>query len=375
MALRHGVYDSDAHFIINPVTRVMRCDGSSKATLIQHDHNSERFTFEIPLIVEGHDMSKCNVIQVHYNNIDNQTKAQSQGLYEVEDKQISPEKGDMLICSWLISQNATQYVGSLNFLVRFSCVEEDGTISYAWNTAIYTNVSISSGIYNAETVIEDNTDILEQWRQDLFDISDSMAKVVVEDDTLVVENAITPTDSELAQALKDGSFQVYSAFHAVDAGSARTATEAEDAQWALNSDTAGELSYNDQYTEINQATNLEAGLLSFRISTYRLLAGGVKEDVQTATVIADVSCESYSHVFYMRVFSPTTETRILLPCRLYFKPVSGYTKVFNVKLEVIETTVKNDAGIVDVRPTNTAYGLSYYNTIEYKYLSVPSGFV
>lgn len=167
MAHKHSVYDSDTHFSINPNTRVLNNEASSKTSLIQFDHNSERFTFEIPRYIEEHDMFECDVIQVHYNNIDAQTKAQSQGVYNVDDMQISPEDENVVILSWLISQNATQYVGSLNFLIRFSCTGEDGKASYVWNTAIYTGISVSSGIYNGGAVVEEYADILNEWKQQL----------------------------------------------------------------------------------------------------------------------------------------------------------------------------------------------------------------
>lgn len=48
MGHTHNVYDTDTHFSINPVTRMIKNESSKKVTLIQHDHNSERFTFELP---------------------------------------------------------------------------------------------------------------------------------------------------------------------------------------------------------------------------------------------------------------------------------------------------------------------------------------
>ena len=74
MAHKHSVYDSDTHFSINPMTRVLKNESSSKKSVVQYDHNSERFTFEIPRYIEEHDMLLCNVVHIHYININNQTK-------------------------------------------------------------------------------------------------------------------------------------------------------------------------------------------------------------------------------------------------------------------------------------------------------------
>lgn len=166
MAHKHSVYDSDLHFAINPTTRVITNQFSLKNTLVQYDHNSERFTFELPRTVEGHDMSICNVVEVHYLNIEATTKVTNEGIYPVTDLQISPEDENVVICSWLISQNATQLVGPLNFLVRFACVT-NGVVDYAWSTAIFSGITVSSGIYNSEIVVEQYADVLEEWKNRL----------------------------------------------------------------------------------------------------------------------------------------------------------------------------------------------------------------
>ena len=70
----HSVYDGDTHFKIDPVTRQIE-NTSGKVILMQNDHNSERFTFEIPRTIDGHDMSQCNAVEVHYINIDAKDKS------------------------------------------------------------------------------------------------------------------------------------------------------------------------------------------------------------------------------------------------------------------------------------------------------------
>ena len=112
MSHSNGSYDTDLHFVIDPVTRTVRNE-SGKVTIIQYDHNSERITFEIPRYIDGHDMSECNRVEVHYNNI--ATSQTNRGLYEVTDLQVSPDDSRYVTCSWLISQNATRLVGRLAF--------------------------------------------------------------------------------------------------------------------------------------------------------------------------------------------------------------------------------------------------------------------
>lgn len=175
MAHEHSVFDNDKHFRIDPVTRQIE-NTTGKVVLIQHDHDSERFTFEIPKIVENHDMSKCNVVQIHYLNIETATKTDNEGIYEVDDLEVSQEDPNAVVCSWLISRNATQYVGSLNFVVRFKCVEDDGTVSYEWATAIHKGIAVSDSIYNSEVVVSEYADVLEKWRASLFFNTDGVTE-------------------------------------------------------------------------------------------------------------------------------------------------------------------------------------------------------
>lgn len=164
MEHKHGVYDSDTRFSINPTTRQIKNESSRKTSLMQNDHNSERFTFELPRIIEGHDMSLCNQVEVHYLNSSSADKKDfRKGLYTVEDLQISPDDTEKVVCSWLISQNATQLVGKLSFRLRFKCVE-NGVITYAWHTAIFTGISVSDGINADESFEMDYVDIIEQWK-------------------------------------------------------------------------------------------------------------------------------------------------------------------------------------------------------------------
>lgn len=185
MAKRHGVFDSDTHFLINATTRTMRNEGYAKAGLIQNDHNSERFTFEIPRVIEGHDMTKCDVVQVHYDNVG------WKGIYEVKDMQISPEDPDVVVFSWLISGNATKSVGTLEFSIRFMCLGNNNEIEYAWNTATYSNINVSKGVYNSEVVTEKYIDVLQQWKSECVDPLEQRVSTLEEYMKMVIKPTLT----------------------------------------------------------------------------------------------------------------------------------------------------------------------------------------
>lgn len=169
MAHKHSVRDMGAHFLIDQFTRQIKNDSANKTTIVQYDHNSERLTFEIPLYVDGHAMTLCDLIEIHYINISTDGNSQNPGTYEVND--IKAE-GENAVFTWLISQECTQLAGSLNFFIVFKCTENGVTV-YRWGTEIYKNLPISAGMDNGEAVLTEYPDILAQWKAQLFDASDT----------------------------------------------------------------------------------------------------------------------------------------------------------------------------------------------------------
>ena len=169
----HDVYDTDNKFIVDGISRVIKNVSSSKTMVMQFDHNSEVFTFEVPRYIEGHDMSECNRVEVHYLNIDTATKEEHEGIYLVNDLTINTDDETKLTCSWLISQSATQIVGNLNFLLRFICLTND-IIDYIWNTSIFSGIYISKGIYNSDIVAEQYIDTIKAWENRLKVVENSI---------------------------------------------------------------------------------------------------------------------------------------------------------------------------------------------------------
>ena len=185
MAHAHIVSDSDNHFVIDPISRQLS-NNSKKTILMKTDHNSEQFTFELPRMVEGHDMSLSNKVEVHYININSKTREQSTGIYNVADFGVDAEDDTKVLGTWLVSREATKYAGSLNFVIRFACLSADNVEEYAWNTAIYAGITIADTIENTETVVEDYVDILRQWL-DTIENAGSSGKVyaITDDGTLI----------------------------------------------------------------------------------------------------------------------------------------------------------------------------------------------
>lgn len=174
MAHKHSVRDTGAHYIIDQYTRQIKNDSVNKTTIVQFDHNSERLTFEMPLYVDGHAMTLCDLIEIHYINISTDGNSQNHGTYEVNDIKAEGEKA---VFTWLISQECTQLAGSLNFFIVFKCTENGVTV-YRWGTEIYKNLPISAGMDNGEAIVTEYPDILAQWKAQIFGAQDASVLAV-----------------------------------------------------------------------------------------------------------------------------------------------------------------------------------------------------
>ena len=207
MAHAHIVSDSDNHFIIDPISRQIS-NNSKKTILIKTDHNSEQFTFELPRYVEGHDMSLSNKVEVHFLNINSKTRQTNPGIYNVVDFDVDAEDNTKVLGTWLVSREATKYPGSLNFVIRFSCLDDDNVEYYSWNTAIYTGITISDTIENTETIVEDYVDIFRQWLDtlemagstgDIYAISDDGTIINLCEKVDGLDSHVTELESQITE--------------------------------------------------------------------------------------------------------------------------------------------------------------------------------
>lgn len=148
MAHKHPVTDSDVRFIINPYTRVLRDTTPEAKTIMRGDHNAEIFTVEMPRIIEGHDMTQCDIAQVWFKNGENE------GFLPITDLQALDEDPDTLVFSWQVHRLATQYVGELAFMFYFACTDSEnvGELAYEWHTIPFTRISIKNHFLSNETM-------------------------------------------------------------------------------------------------------------------------------------------------------------------------------------------------------------------------------
>lgn len=164
MAHLHDVRDSDSHYIINPVTMEITNASGEKNTLQLGDHNSEIFTFEIPKVIEGHDMTLCNKIEVHFKNISVSGKEVSADFHKVQDLKAAEDDEGTLVFSWKVSGTATVFAGALNYRILFACVDDEGNYTYKKWTKVFKGITIEDGFENTEHIEKEYSDGFEQFK-------------------------------------------------------------------------------------------------------------------------------------------------------------------------------------------------------------------
>ena len=178
----HEVTDRDLHFIIDPETMAISCAGTVKP-LKRGDHRAEKYTFSMPRYIEGHDMTLCNKIEVHYNNVhyDSATRetTTNSSFDDAQEFGASVADEDTVEFIWHVSGDATQLDGTLNFCIRFACMNGD-EIEYQKFSEIYESIPVGATIWNTEAVAKEYADVLEAWRQELLLTDEDIAKAVAD---------------------------------------------------------------------------------------------------------------------------------------------------------------------------------------------------
>lgn len=151
MAHTHIVADVDNHFIVDPTTlEISNISGNKR--IRQYDHNSEKITIEVPRYLENHDLLLCDKVEIHFANIATGNKSRNSGIYEVKDLKIDDADENTVVCSWLISDDATKLAGTLSFSIHFMCTDK-GKVVYARSTEPCDLITISPSIKNATRIV------------------------------------------------------------------------------------------------------------------------------------------------------------------------------------------------------------------------------
>lgn len=161
------IVDADEHFVIDTVSRAISSEGNKKLSLMQYDNKSERYSFDMNREIDGHDLTLCNRVTIHFIN-KGSNKGTKSNVYPVNDVHVKKDDDKKITFTWLISESATQLAGVLHFLVMFECIADDGeTVLYRWSSNISDKIQIISGMNNDDEIIEIYSDELLAWQHEM----------------------------------------------------------------------------------------------------------------------------------------------------------------------------------------------------------------
>lgn len=296
MEHKHEVTDQDRCFYIDPAKDMaVTCEGTVKG-LKRGDHGAEVYRFRMPQVIEGHDMSLCNKVEIHYNNIHKDPSTReitvNKSFAEAEGFGADQEDGDTVTWTWKPTGDATQLDGKLAFCVRFACLEGE-TITYQKFSGIFDAIPVGDTIHNTEEMAKEYADVLESWRQEI------MAQMVTEERVmeLVADKITAPAVAKVGQTI---------VVKAVDADGRPTEWEAADmsggglAEVVLET----EITDNTKLSDADCAALTEAAAQKKPIIIYMLVTG-----IQFA-FIAQYGCMGDLMMFICN-FGLQTEIQIL----------------------------------------------------------------
>lgn len=130
---------------------------------VQNDDEVLRLNFKMPRFLGTTDLSEFS-IRINYCN------ANGEGdVYTVS----SPTIGQTNITfSWLVGPNATKYKGLTRFIICAVKLTADGYIDKEYNTTI-ASLPVLEGLETNSKAVARYSDVLEQWRRELFGIGDT----------------------------------------------------------------------------------------------------------------------------------------------------------------------------------------------------------
>ncbi len=164
----HGLVDSGIRFVFDPDKKAF-INQSKTDSIVQFSHNSERFTFVFPRYVRGHDMSCCNVAEIHYNNKRARSRDEQKGVVPILDLHIDGKDPDTVTFSWTVSGAATGYAGMLCFIAVLKCTDPmTGEVFYALPTETYCRLRVRGSMDNGEAMEEEYEDLLEGWKAEVL---------------------------------------------------------------------------------------------------------------------------------------------------------------------------------------------------------------
>lgn len=152
------VVEIDRTLVIDNSFRTIKIPSTVPNLGVEYDDEVLRLNFKMPRFVSDTDLSDFP-IRINYINAKGESDA-----YTVRE----PIVGDQDITfSWLVGPTATRYKGNTKFNVCLKQIDSEGYVLREFNTTIAT-LPVLEGLEVDESIVTNYSDIIEQWRQELF---------------------------------------------------------------------------------------------------------------------------------------------------------------------------------------------------------------
>lgn len=130
---------------------------------VEYDDDVMHLDFKMPRYLGETDLSKFS-IRVNYLNAQGEPD-----VYSVKSPTIT---SDYIAFTWIVGPTAVAYKGDTKFNVCLKLLDGEGYVDKEYNTTIAT-LPVLEGLETDESVVSRYTDILEQWKSELFGIGDT----------------------------------------------------------------------------------------------------------------------------------------------------------------------------------------------------------
>ena len=161
--LLNGVTAVDKTLVISNDLRTITIPPSVHNLGVESDNDVLRLSFRMPRYIGSIDLSQFS-IRINYLN------AQAEGdVYVVNDVAVD---SNYISFSWLVGPAATRYKGDVKFNVCLVKFTDDGYVDKEYNTTIAT-LKVLEGLETDESLIEQYSDLLEQWKREIDAIEDA----------------------------------------------------------------------------------------------------------------------------------------------------------------------------------------------------------
>lgn len=162
--LLNGVAEVDRTLVIDNGFRTIKIPATVPVLGVATDDDVLRLDFRMPRYVSDTDLSTYS-IRVNYINANGDSDA-----YTVKDAVVGSQ---YITFTWLVGPIATQYKGDTKFNVSLTKLTSDNLyVDSKFNTTPAT-LPVLEGLEVDESIVTQYSDIIEQWRRELFGIGDT----------------------------------------------------------------------------------------------------------------------------------------------------------------------------------------------------------